>query len=56
MLLSDAFAEQSAIHAEYDVTPDGRFLMVQRAEEKPLTHMRVVLKWFEELRRVAPAQ
>lgn len=44
----------------YDVTPDGqRFLMVQQAEnrlsEAPISQANVVLNWFEELKRLAPA-
>ena len=43
----------------YDVTPDGkRFLMVQTIEPPPvppLTHMVVVLNYFEELKRRRPA-
>jgi serine/threonine-protein kinase len=34
----------------YDVAPDGRFLMVQST---PLTDIRVVLNWFEELQQRA---
>jgi len=41
----------------YDVSPDGkRFLMTRRAgaEQGPPPEIRVVLNWFEELRRRAP--
>ena len=42
----------------YGVAPDGRFLMIQRAEE-PTKHnephrIRIVLNWFEELERLVP--
>ena len=34
------------------VMPDGqRFLMIK---EEPLTHVNVVLNWFEELKRLVP--
>jgi len=44
--------------ASYDVTPDGRrFLMVGEGElppHDPVTHINVVLNWFEELKRRVP--
>ncbi|MGD8328901.1 MAG: protein kinase [Acidobacteriota bacterium] len=42
--------------ADYDVAPDGRFVMFPRAgEEAPNIQLaRVVVNWFPELRRVAP--
>ena len=42
----------------YDVSPDGqRFLGVQPVEpEKPITQINVVINWFEELKRLAPAK
>lgn len=36
----------------YDVAPDGRFLMIQ-GEGAP-TQVNVVLNWFEELKRLVP--
>jgi len=40
--------------ASYDVTPDGlRFLLLAPAEEGPITHLNVVLNWFEEVRKKA---
>ncbi len=39
--------------ANYDVTPDGdRFLIVRSTE--PVTELRVVLNWTEELKRLVP--
>jgi Tol biopolymer transport system component len=35
--------------ANYDVTPDGRFLMLRREEKGG--HLRIVLNWTEELKR-----
>jgi hypothetical protein len=42
----------------YDVSRDGqRFLMVEESqEEQPPTQINVVLNWFEELKRLAPAE
>ena len=42
----------------YDVTPDGKlFLMAEISPrpEKPVTHLNVTLNWFEELKRLVPA-
>jgi serine/threonine protein kinase len=39
--------------ADYDVTADGRFLMIQ---ETPSTQIHVVLNWFEELKVNVPAE
>jgi serine/threonine-protein kinase len=36
--------------ANYDVTPEGRFLMLRR--EAQGSHLRIVLNWTEELKRV----
>jgi Tol biopolymer transport system component len=42
--------------AGYDVAADGRFLMVQPVEApQPATSINLVLNWFDELRRTAPA-
>jgi serine/threonine-protein kinase len=35
---------------QYDVTPDGRFLMLRR--EASSSHLRIVLNWTEELKRI----
>ena len=41
--------------AGYDVSSDGRFLLVQPLHPDPPTNqIHVVLNWFEELRRLAP--
>jgi serine/threonine-protein kinase len=42
---------------EWDVAPDGRFLMLKRAGAMPLPpQVIVVLNWIEELRRLMPAE
>jgi serine/threonine-protein kinase len=40
--------------SNYDVSRDGRFLMIKSAESVDRPQVRVVLHWFEELRRLAP--
>ena len=42
----------------YDVTRDGRFLMLKEsgAGDRNQARMVVVLNWFEELKRLAPTQ
>ena len=43
----------------YDVLPDGRVISVVPTSEDgsaPMTEFRVVLNWFEELKRLAPAK
>ena len=39
--------------ANYDVTPDGRFLMLRR--EVPGGQVRIVVNWTEELKRIMAA-
>jgi len=43
-------------YRSYDVTRDGRFLMIQEPQEPATLGINVVLNWFEELRQIAPAQ
>jgi hypothetical protein len=39
----------------YDVTADGqRFVMVRQLDRQPITQLRVVQNWFEELKRKVP--
>jgi serine/threonine protein kinase len=39
----------------YDVAPDGRFIMIQLGQsEAPATHIALVQNWFEELKRRVP--
>jgi len=45
----------TATAAFYDVTPDGKqFYMVRAAGVAPVYEIRVVLNWFEELKRLVP--
>jgi hypothetical protein len=39
----------------YDVMPDGRFLMLIADQNAEPPQLVVALNWFEELRRLAPA-
>jgi Tol biopolymer transport system component len=41
----------------YDVTPDGRFIMIQRGQsEAPPAQISLVQNWFEELKRRVPTR
>jgi len=40
----------------YDVSTDGRFLMMERSQEATADRLHVVLDWFEELKRLAPTE
>ncbi|MFZ2145978.1 MAG: protein kinase [Sedimentisphaerales bacterium] len=41
---------------DYDVAPDGRFLMIQAPQEPAPVSVNVVLNWFEELKRLVPVE
>jgi Tol biopolymer transport system component/predicted Ser/Thr protein kinase len=41
---------------EYDVMPDGRFVMIQSQAVEPATRLTLVVNWFEELRRLVARQ
>jgi len=41
---------------DYDVAPDGRFLMIQDSQEPTPVSVNVVLNWFEELKRLVPTE
>jgi len=42
---------------EYGVSPDGkRFLVLQPADTSPPTELRVIVNWFEELKRLVPTR
>ena len=40
--------------SNYDVAPDGRFLMIQESQESTPPEIHIVLNWFEELKRLLP--
>jgi hypothetical protein len=39
---------------DYDLAPDGRFLMVKRSTEEQVSSLHVVLNWIDELKRRVP--
>ena len=42
-------------YLNYDVAPDGRFLMIQEPNGPTPLEINIVLNWFEELKRLVPA-
>ena len=38
----------------YDVAPDGRFIMIRREGGVPELHINIVLNWVEELKQLVP--
>ena len=40
----------------YDIAPDGQRFLMLMADQKPITHINVVLNWFQELKRLVPAR
>ncbi len=40
------------LHPHYDVSPDGRFIMLERETER--SHFNIILNWFDELERLVP--
>ena len=55
-LFGGSYLVDSAFHVpQYDVSRDGRFLMIKTEEAPPNpVALNVVFNWFEELRRLAP--
>ncbi len=53
-LFDDRFEADSVGLPNYDVAPDGRFLMLRTTAPVPKTELRVVLDWFQELQRLVP--
>lgn len=53
----DEWRRTELSYRNYDLTPDGqRFLMTKTSgQQAPTTQIHVVLEWFEELKRLAPA-
>jgi serine/threonine-protein kinase len=44
-------------HIGYSISKDGeRFLMLKREPQTHITHLEVVLNWFEEVKRLAPLE
>jgi serine/threonine-protein kinase len=57
-VLFEQFYWGPGVWPSYGVAPDGRFLMIQRADAPPTERdsdrIRIVLNWFEELERLVP--
>lgn len=54
MLFQGDYRRSPGRHANYDVSDDGRFVMVERGELSAPTQFNVVLNWFQELKRLVP--
>jgi Tol biopolymer transport system component len=51
------YERSDGVWPNYDVTPDGkRLLLLRRTEQNPPTRVNVVLNWLDELKRLAPAK
>jgi hypothetical protein len=48
VLFRDSFMKRSLPHANYDVAPDGRSLLMVKATEEP--EVTVIYNWISELR------
>jgi serine/threonine-protein kinase len=56
-LLFEGQYEGPAVRADYDVTPDGRFVMIKADQQSSLNRqLNVVVNWTEELKRLVPTQ
>jgi dipeptidyl aminopeptidase/acylaminoacyl peptidase len=56
-LFEKRFQRSPSFWPNYDVTPDGkRLLMIKRTEQAPPTQINVVLNWFEELKQRVPTR
>ena len=53
-LIEGAYYRTTTGVAAYDVSDDGRFLMVKPEPSSPPRQLDVVLNWHEELERLAP--
>ena len=55
-LLEGTYYRSSTGHQAYDVSDDGRFLMVKPEPESPPIRLDIVLNWFNELERLVPTE
>jgi dipeptidyl aminopeptidase/acylaminoacyl peptidase len=53
-LFEAPYAEVGAAYPNFDITPDGRFVMIRSKLESAATRLIAVLNWFEELKLRAP--
>jgi len=51
-----AFLTPTALSGNYDATPDGQAVLLLRSEHdtQPAMEVRVILNWFDELRKLSP--
>ena len=54
LLFERRYDVEPGFHLNYDVAPDGRFVMVKGGRFDPPPQIRVVENWFDELRRLVP--
>ena len=54
VLFEDSFFPGAAGEPAYDVSPDGRFLMMRAESDTEPRELRVVTNWFSELNRLVP--
>ena len=52
----EQYAASSNSGLRYDVLPDGRFVMIRRADRTGIREIVVVQNWFEGLKRLAPGK
>ena len=60
VLFETSMLTQSGGNRPYDIRPDGRFVIIHSGQAEAAvgtaSDMTVVLKWFEELKRLVPTQ
>ncbi len=54
VLFERRYATDQGEAANYDVAPDGRFLMILTDEDSTTTQVNMTQNWFEELERLVP--
>ena len=56
-VLFEGAYRQTPFSRAHDLSPDGqRFVMIEDAEESPVTQIHVVQNWTEELKRLVPIE
>ena len=55
-LFETPYVEGETAYPNFDVTSDGRFIMIQSGLESVTSRLKVVVNWFEDLERLAPAR
>ncbi|HUF23517.1 MAG TPA: protein kinase [Vicinamibacterales bacterium] len=52
-VLTNVYDPRFATGLAYDVHPDGRFIMIRRADEESVSNtIRLIVNWFDELKRI----